>query len=311
MLSAFRTVALVCTAFLYALLGSPGAALAFASVAVGARHLVGTRSSHRSRRYRARRLDSQRVLSALADHDAARAIATVAEATRIGRDPRVIGESLIGRIAIGIPGGDGGRGRAVDRERTRTRAAILDAAFARRRSRTRSRSSARHWSTCARPPTPASISKSRWSSSTRVASDTSLDALVDRIERLERRLERGAGPTDASPSARRLPRSRRRPRRRRLPHPPAAPSAAHALGRTARRATGCACRRSSPRGRSATAAGLQSPPQRQQCAIGPSSATSRPAPQHADARRSPTTGRRRRCTRAARVDRIGCDSGRR
>ena len=35
------------------------------------------------------------LLGALAEHDAARAIATVAEATRIGRDPRVIGESLI------------------------------------------------------------------------------------------------------------------------------------------------------------------------------------------------------------------------
>ena len=154
------------------------------------------------------------LLTALAGHDAARAIATVAEATRIGRDPRVIGESLIEAL------------------RSVFLVAMGDAAAQLTESE---RARAQHFSTQLSPgalthaleiigtalvdmrqaPDPRIDLEVALVKLTRVASDTSLDALVDRIERLERRLERGVAPTDAPASVAAPPK----------PPPPAPPPA--------------------------------------------------------------------------------------
>ena len=103
------------------------------------------------------------LLSALADRDAARAIATVAEATRIGRDPRVIGESLIDALRSVFLVAMGAAGAVAQLTETERAARNSSRPSSRpRHSPTRSRSSAPRSSTCAKRPIRASISKSRW-----------------------------------------------------------------------------------------------------------------------------------------------------
>ena len=142
------------------------------------------------------------LLSALADHDAARAIATVAEATRIGRDPRVIGESLIDALRsvfLVAMGAAAAVGQLTESERERAQQfstqlspgalthalEIVGSALVDMRQ----------------APDPRIDLEVALVKLTRVASDTSLDALVDRIERLERRIDRGAATTDAPAAA--------------------------------------------------------------------------------------------------------------
>ena len=148
-------------------------------------------------------------------------------------------------------------------------------------------------------PRPRSISKSRWSSSLASPSDTSLDALVARIERLERRLERGAAPNDA-PHLRRSPQP--------PPAPPSAPPArgtvgAHALAEPPAEPPAAPAGRSSPRDEARQQLGPIGAPA-PTCAIGSFKCNVAAGAQRADSHRSPRDHRRRRCTRAARVDRI-------
>ena len=155
------------------------------------------------------------LLSALADHDAARAIATVAEATRMGRDPRVIGESLIEALrSVFLVSMGAAAAQLTESERARAQQfstqlspgalthalEIIGTALVDMRQ----------------APDPRIDLEVALVKLTRVASDTSLDALVDRIERLERRIERGVAPTDAPASVASPPK----------PPPPAPPSAA-------------------------------------------------------------------------------------
>ncbi|MEO5837463.1 MAG: DNA polymerase III subunit gamma/tau [Acidimicrobiales bacterium] len=140
------------------------------------------------------------LLSALADHDAARAIATVAEATRIGRDPRVIGESLIDALrSVFLVAMGAAAAQLTETERARAQQfstqlspgalthalEIVGTALVDMRQ----------------APDPRIDLEVALVKLTRVASDTSLDALVARLERLERRLERGADVTDTVPAA--------------------------------------------------------------------------------------------------------------
>jgi DNA polymerase-3 subunit gamma/tau len=153
------------------------------------------------------------LLSALADHDAARAIATVAEATRIGRDPRVIGESLIEALrSVFLVSMGAAAAQLTESERVRAQQfsaqlspgalthalEIIGTALVDMRQ----------------APDPRIDLEVALVKLTRVASDTSFDALVDRIERLERRIERGVAPTDASATPPKPP----------PPAPPSAPA---------------------------------------------------------------------------------------
>ncbi|HUP75758.1 MAG TPA: DNA polymerase III subunit gamma/tau, partial [Acidimicrobiales bacterium] len=140
------------------------------------------------------------LLGALADHDAARAIATVAEATRIGRDPRVIGESLIDALrSVFLISMGAAAAQLTESERAR----------AQQFSTQLSPGSLTHALEIVgtalvdmrQAPDPRIDLEVALVKLTRVASDTSLDALVDRIERLERRLERGVAPSDSPPAA--------------------------------------------------------------------------------------------------------------
>jgi DNA polymerase-3 subunit gamma/tau len=133
------------------------------------------------------------LLGALADHDAARAIATVAEATRIGRDPRVIGESLIDALrSVFLVAMGAGVAVAQLTETERTRAQQ----FATQLSPSALTHALEIVGTALvdmrQAPDPRIDLEVALVKLTRVASDTSLDALVDRVERLERRLQHGA-----------------------------------------------------------------------------------------------------------------------
>jgi DNA polymerase III subunit gamma/tau len=155
------------------------------------------------------------LLGALADRDAARAIATVAEATRIGRDPRVIGESLIEALrSVFLVAMGAAVAQLTESERERAHKfatqlspgalthalEIIGTALVGMRQ----------------APDPRIDLEVALVKLTRVATDTSLDALVDRVERLERRLEHGPPPSAATPAT---------PPPAPPPKPPASPSA--------------------------------------------------------------------------------------
>ena len=140
------------------------------------------------------------LLVALADHDAAQAIATVAEATRIGRDPRVIGESLIEALrSVFLVAMGAAAAHLTESERARAQQfstqlspgalthalEIIGTALVDMRQ----------------APDPRIDLEVALVKLTRVATDTSLDALVERLERLERRFERGVASPDASPAS--------------------------------------------------------------------------------------------------------------
>ena len=161
------------------------------------------------------------LLSALADHDAARAIATVAEATRMGRDPRVIGESLIDALRsvfLVAMGAAAAVAQLTESERERAQQ------FSKQLSPGALTHALEIVGTALvdmrQAPDPRIDLEVALVKLTRVASDTSFDALVDRIERLERRLDRGASPASDAPNvAAAVPAS---------PPPPAPPSAPRA-----------------------------------------------------------------------------------
>jgi DNA polymerase-3 subunit gamma/tau len=136
------------------------------------------------------------LLEALAAADAGRALTAVAEATRLGRDPRVIGENLLDAlrnvflVAMGATVHhltDGERGQAdiyaarlsppgITRALELVGTALVDMRQA---------------------PDPRVDLEVALVRLTRAGTDMSLDALADRVARLERRLAEGGVPADA------------------------------------------------------------------------------------------------------------------
>jgi DNA polymerase-3 subunit gamma/tau len=138
------------------------------------------------------------LMFALAEHDAARAIATVAEATRIGRDPRVIGESLIDALRsvfLVAMGAGAAVAQLTESERARANQFASQLSPAALTHALEIVGSA--LVDMRQAPDPRIDLEVALVKLTRVASDTSLDALVDRVERLERRLEHGVIGADA------------------------------------------------------------------------------------------------------------------
>ncbi len=137
------------------------------------------------------------LVDALAEHDTALALQAVADAVAAGRDPRVLGEELLGRLRDVFLHRMGGRlphltagdqeqvetlaGRFTDRATTRALEQVGEALLEMRQAPD--------------PRIPLEVALVRL---TRPDADTSVDGLVARIEQLERRLAAGGAAGGAA-----------------------------------------------------------------------------------------------------------------
>ena len=158
------------------------------------------------------------LLEALCEVDTGRALVALADATVQGRDPRVLGEQVLDRLRDAFLVRHAGRPVAPDRGRPGRGRRPRRAPARPPPSPGPSRCWATPWSTCARPPTPASPSRWRWSASPGPRPTPPPTPSLARIERLERgrratasggslprrrpRPSAGAAPSGGSPAAR-------------------------------------------------------------------------------------------------------------
>ncbi len=137
------------------------------------------------------------ILDAVRARDAGAALVAVADATASGRDPRVLGELLIGRLRdafLSVMGAPDRHLPAADLERAAALGADLGAAGLTRALEVLGEALVE----LAKKPDPRIVLEVALVRLCRPDADRSLDALLDRIERLERSLAGGAVATPSS-----------------------------------------------------------------------------------------------------------------
>jgi DNA polymerase III subunit gamma/tau len=145
------------------------------------------------------------LLDALANRDPGRALTAVAEATRLGRDPRVIGESLLDalrNVFLVAMGAEAAQLTAAERVQAETFAAQLPAPAITRALELVGTALV----DMRQAPDPRVDLEVALVRLTRPSTDMSLEALADRVARLERMVAPGGAPApspaaDASPAA--------------------------------------------------------------------------------------------------------------
>ena len=156
------------------------------------------------------------ILDALAQHDAGAALVAVAEAVAAGRDPRSLGEVLIGRLRdafLAVMKAPDRHLPAADLARAEALGAELGAAGLTRALEVLGEALVE----LAKKPDPRIVLEVALVRLCRPDADRSYDAVLDRLERLERGHGRGAArgaapPPSAPPPTRRPRRRARRPR---------------------------------------------------------------------------------------------------
>jgi DNA polymerase-3 subunit gamma/tau len=138
------------------------------------------------------------LLDALADGDAGRALVAVTEATQLGRDPRVIGEALLDALRnVFLVAMGAAAPHLTDRERAQAEA------YAARLSAPSITRALELVGTALvdmrQAPDPRVDLEVALVRLTRPAADSSLDALLERVHRLERALADGVAPAVAAP----------------------------------------------------------------------------------------------------------------
>ena len=155
------------------------------------------------------------ILEALVAHDAGAALVAVAAATEAGREPRALGEALIARLRDGFLAVMGAPDRqlpAADLERAAAIGGALGPAGLTRALEVLGEALVE----LAKKPDPRIVLEVALVRLCRPDADRSLDAVLDRLERLERSIADGvvAAPRHRPPAR---PRRRRRRRQRTLP----------------------------------------------------------------------------------------------
>jgi DNA polymerase-3 subunit gamma/tau len=140
------------------------------------------------------------LLDALADGDAGRALVAVTEATQLGRDPRVIGEALLDALRnVFLVAMGAAAPHLTDRERSQAEA------YAGQLSAPSITRALELVGTALvdmrQAPDPRVDLEVALVRLTRPAADSSLDALLERVHRLERALADGVAPAVAAPPA--------------------------------------------------------------------------------------------------------------
>ena len=133
------------------------------------------------------------ILDALAARDAGAALVAVADAVASGRDPRTLGEVLIEQLReafLAVMGAPDRHLPSTDLERASALGAQLGAAGLTRSLEVLGEAMVE----LAKKPDPRIVLEVALVRLCRPESDTSLDALLDRVERLERALASGAAP---------------------------------------------------------------------------------------------------------------------
>ena len=136
------------------------------------------------------------ILAALAEHDAGAALVAVAEATDAGRDPRALGEVLIARLRgafLAVMGAPDRHLPPGDLERAATLGAALGAAGLTRALEVLGEALVE----LAKKPDPRIVLEVALVRLCRPDADRSLDAVLDRLERVERAI--AAGGATAAP----------------------------------------------------------------------------------------------------------------
>ena len=139
------------------------------------------------------------ILVALGERDAGAALVAVADAVASGRDPRTLGEVLIEQLReafLTVMGAPDRHLPPADLDRASTLGGVLGAAGLTRALEVLGESMVE----LAKKPDPRIVLEVALVRLCRPESDTSLDALLDRVERLERALASGA-PAAAPPSS--------------------------------------------------------------------------------------------------------------
>jgi DNA polymerase-3 subunit gamma/tau len=198
------------------------------------------------------------ILAALTDRDAGAALVAVAEATDAGRDPRALGEALIAALRdafLAVMGAPDRHRPAPDLERAATVGAALGAAGLTRALEVLGEALVE----LAKKPDPRIVIEVALVRLCRPDADRSLDAVLDRLERVERALAGGAVGGGGGADEARAELARSAPAPKAAPAPaapapaPAAPTRARVTKATAPKAAAPAAKASPPAAEAAPA----------------------------------------------------------